>query len=347
MTSINALRFNDYSGIMLCDEQRSWNPEDMKIYVSDKIKPCIPREIIEEVGLVAAYGNTGTSTIGDEIKFTILKKPREEYVLLKEKNDGKIPENFKTMEDLSDLVYDIIMNMKHTHISQQMEALYGFSKNDYIGGSYEKNGKKIEIKDKETLDDCQKFITWKGNIPDVKSVFMNAGVLAGYDDREGFRIFQFSIWRMYKEAVDIAFAAGGSGADILQLYMSEFLSGKSLHEKRGNIDPLEGTMEFINALNIACERNYGVGGYYNIILFNGKAPKNKRMIEINDHRAKLASEIVKAREYEFISFDTAGELIKKLLFEGHSFEEVNELLFKNCSKEKDLLYTLRGYKHAG
>jgi rRNA-processing protein FCF1 len=214
MTSINALRFNDYSGIMICDEQRSWNPEDMKIFVSDKIKPIIPQEIIDEMGLVAAYGNTGTSTIGDEIKFTISRKLHEEYKNLKEKNDGKIPEKFKTMEDMSELVYGIITGMKHNHISQQMKGLYGFDSNDYMAGSYEKNGKKIELKDKEILEDCQKFMTWKGSIPDTKSVFMNAGILAGYDDSTGFRIFHFSIWKMFKEEVDIAYAAGGSGSDM-------------------------------------------------------------------------------------------------------------------------------------
>ena len=344
MTSINALRFNDYSGIMICDEQRSWNPEDMKIFVSDKIKPVIPQEIIDEMGLVAAYGNTGTSTIGDEIKFTISRRLHEEYKNLKEKNDGKIPEKFKTMEDLSDLVYSIITGMKHNHISQQMKGLYGFDCNDYVAGSYEKNGKKIELKDKEILEDCQKFMTWKGSIPDTKSVFMNAGVLAGYDDNTGFRIFQFSIWKMFKEEVDIAYAAGGSGSDMMQFYLSEFLAGKSPHERRGNIDPLEGALTMVKALNIACERNFGVGGYYNIILFNGKNPKNKRMIEINDHRARLASEIGMAHHNELISFDTARELTGKLLFEGCSFEEVNNLLFKNCKDEKELLHVLRGYK---
>jgi hypothetical protein len=344
MTSINALRFNDYSGIMICDEQRSWNPEDMKVFVSDKIKPVIPQEIIDEMGLVAAYGNTGTSTIGDEIKFTISRRLHEEYRDLKEKNDGKIPENFKTMEDLSELVYSIVTGMKHSHISQQLKALYGFDCNDYMAGTYERNGKNIELKDKEILEDCQKFMTWKGSIPEAKSVFMNAGVLAGYDDTTGFRIFQFSIWRMFKEQVDIAYAAGGSGSDMMQLYLSEFLSEKSPQEKRGNIDPLEGTLTMVKALNMACDRNFGVGGYYNIILFNGKNPKDKRMVEVNDHRARLASEIGMANHNELISFDAARDLTGKLLFEGLPFEEVNDLLFRNCKYEKELLHVLRGYK---
>lgn len=343
MTSINALQFDNYSGIMLCDVLRSWNEEDMQLSASDKIKPCVPQEIIMETGLVAAYGNTGTSTIGDEIKITIYRRLKEEYRKLKEKTE-EIPENFKTLEELSSLVFDIILNMKHNHISQQMKSIYGFNSHDYIRGYYENNGRKIEVNDKKILEDCQKFMTWEGRTEDIRPVFLNAGILAGYENKEGFRIFQFSLYRMHREPVEVAFAAGGSGSDMVTSCMTDYLSRKSLIEKRGNIEPLEGSIELIHSLNRACERNLGVGGYYNIILFDGRKDNSQRIREICDHRAKLASEIVFAYKEDFISETLVRELIEMLLFKEASFEEVHEIFLKGCNNRKNLLYRLRGYK---
>lgn len=338
------MKFNDYSGIMMCDEQRGWNEENMKLFVSDKIKPCIPEEITLDTGLVAAYGNTGTSTVGDEIKFTIFKRLREDYSKFKDKC-SKVPDHFKTIEELSVTVFDIIRNMKRTHIDQQLKAKFGFDAIDYLRGSYEEEGKKVEIKDKDTITQVLNLITWKDRGADVKPVFLNAGLLAGYDNKEGFRIFHFSLIQFFREAVQVIYLADGSGYDTVNLHLSDYVSHKSLPERRGNIDPVEGTMELLEALNTASRRNVGVGGYYNIILFNGKAKDYKsRMIEIQDHRSRLASEIMYSRSNNLISFDTAYSLVDKLLFNNGTFEEVNTLLEKNCSDPLKLSKILRGYK---
>jgi len=344
MTSINAMRFNEYSGIMMCDEQRGWNEEDMKLFVSDKIKPCIPEEITKETGLVAAYGNTGTSTIGDEIKFTIFQKLREDYRKLKESLLG-IPEHFKTIEELSETVFHVITSMKRNHIDQQLTSQYGFDALDYLKGYYEESGKRIDIKDKDMIKDVHKLITWSGRGQDVRPVFLNAGLLAGYDNKEGFRIFHFSLINFFREPVQEIYLADGSGYDTVNLHLSDYMAQKSLPERRGSIDPVEGTMELIEALNRASDRNIGVGGYYTIILFNGKEGDNAtRMKEIQDHRSKLASEIIYAKSNDLISEDTAYGLIEKLLFNNGSFEEVNELFIKNSSNGAELNRLLRGYK---
>ena len=74
MTTINALKINHNLGVMMCDEQRHWNPERMKIYAADKIRPVVPPEITERYRTAAAYGNTGTSSIGDELRLTIYRE---------------------------------------------------------------------------------------------------------------------------------------------------------------------------------------------------------------------------------------------------------------------------------
>ena len=344
MTSINAMKFNDYSGIMMCDEQRGWNEADMKLFVSDKIKPCIPEEIVKDTGLVAAYGNTGTSTIGDEIKFNIFQGLRDDYKKLKENIIG-IPKHFKTIEKLSEFVFNVITTMKKNHIDQQMKSKYGFDAIDYLRGYYEENGKKVDIKDKDMIKNIHKLITWSDRGQEARSVFLNAGLLAGYDDKEGFRIFHFSLIHFFREPVQEIYLADGSGYDMVNLHLSDYAAQKSIPERRGNIDPVEGTMELLEALNKACDRNIGVGGYYTIILFNGKEKNHRdRMKEIEDHRGKLASEIIYAKTNSLISEDTAYGLIEKLIYNNGTFEEVNDLLIKNSSSASKLNRLLRGYK---
>jgi len=42
MTVVNAIRFNEHSGAMVCDEQVSWGNMERKGDVGDKIQPVIP-----------------------------------------------------------------------------------------------------------------------------------------------------------------------------------------------------------------------------------------------------------------------------------------------------------------
>ena len=108
---------------------------------------------------------------------------------------------------------------------------------------------------------------------------------------------------------------------------------------------MDGLYAIIDAVNMATNNNLGVGGYYNIIWFNGRAKDNmKKMVEINDHRSKLASEIVSALSEDFISQDTAFKLVDELIYKGKSYEQVNEQLFKKTRDPKRLSRFLRGYK---
>ncbi len=344
MTSINALKFDDYSGVMVCDEQRSWGPEDMKLYCAYKIRPCVPDEIQKQYGLVAAYGNTGTSTIGDELKFTIKQRIQEEYDNEIERL-GKKPKQFKTIPEVAAIMFDIISRMKHEHINQELKGKYGFTTKDFCRGFYLKDGQKIEITDQEVIRNVDDMLTWKSRGQAARSVFLNAGIIAGYEPREGFKIYHYSMIEMFWEPVQGIFVAEGSGLDAVNLRMSEYAGRKSIPERRGNIDPVEGLVAIIDAVNSASYHNIGVGGYYNIIWFNGRAKDNmKKMVEINDHRSKLATEIVATLGEGLITQDTAFRLINDLIYKDKPYNQVNDQFFKKARDLKRLTRFLRGYK---
>lgn len=343
MTSINAIKFDDYSGVCVCDEARCWNEEDLKIYAAEKIKPCIPDAVALRYGTVAAYGNTGSSTIGDEIKWSIQKRIREELDQRTEKA-GKPPESFMTMEEISAVVFDVITRLKHTHINDQLKGRYNFDTSDFIRGYYKKGDEKIEIKDKDLIKTVEKFITWKDNFSEVNAVFVNAGLLAGYEESEGFRLFHYSMIESFCEPVQAAFIVDGSGRDATGISLADYMDRKTIPE-RGKIDRVEGVIAILEAVNLASRFNLGVEGYYNIILMDGREKDySKRLVEINDHRSKLASEIVLAMTNRLISGDSAYKLIEELFFKGKTFTETAEMFVKSTESPKKLRRLLRGYK---
>jgi hypothetical protein len=344
MTSINAIKFNEHCGLMICDEERHWNEEGLKIHAAYKIRPCIPREIQLRYGLVAAYGNTGTSTIGDELKKAIRDRVAEEYHRRCERL-GKRPREFITIEELARLAFEVIVRMKRTHIDQELKAKFGFCSDDYVRGFYEKEGKKVEINNPEVAREVQEYLTWSRRGQQARAVHLNAGIVAGWEPKEGFRIFHISMIDMFCRPVQEIFLAEGSGLDQANVVLADYLSYKSVPERRGNIEPAEGAFALISAVNRAARVNLGVGGYYNIIYFNGRAPRNTdKMVEISDHRSHLASEIVDASENGYLARRHALEMLSRLIFHGESFEDVHGLFWKRARQQKKLRRHLRGYR---
>jgi hypothetical protein len=343
MTSINAVRFDEYSGILICDEQRSWNDDKIKIFSSDKIKPVTPERVQREQGVAVCYGNTGTSSVGDELKFTIKKRISQEYEKLVEKLD-EIPEHFKTMEELAQLAFETQIQMKREHINETFMGRYGFNTNDFINGFYKKDGDKIEIKDKEIVNAVHDSLYWKDRSGEMTPIFLNAGIFAGYEPKEGFRIFGLSLIEFSCEPVQEIFLCDGSGRDQTSVVFTEYTSSKILPERRGNIDRVEGLITAIKAVNKASWHNIGVGGYYNIIYIDGRKPNMEKLVEISDHRSKLAAEMVLSMTSDFISCKDTSSLIEELIYNGGTFDDVHEKFMQKVKEPKKVKKFLRGYR---
>jgi hypothetical protein len=343
MTSINAVRFDENSGILICDEQRSWNDEKLKIFSSDKIKPVTPERVQKEQGVAVCYGNTGTSSVGDELKFTIKKRIGQEYEKLIEKLD-EVPTHFKTVEELAHLAFETQIQMKREHIDETITGRYGFNTNDFIAGFYQKDSDKIEIKDKDLINSIHDSLHWKDRVGEMTPIFLNAGIFAGYEPKEGFRIFSLSLIEFSCEPVQEIFVADGSGKDQCSVVFAEYTSSKTLPERRGTIDRVEGLIAALKAVNKASWHNIGVGGYYNIIYIDGKKPNMEKLMEISDHRSKLAAEIVKAMTNHFINYSDAAHLIDELIYKGGTFEDMHEKFMGKVKDPKKVKKLLRGYR---
>lgn len=345
MTVINAMIFDKHSGAMCCDEQTSIG-EVRKMMSSDKIQKIVPSKIRENVKLEAVYGGTGTTAIGDEIRRGIKMRLKENYE--KALNMSKeSSENFVVMDELFQIAYEEMMKVKHRHIDDVVNGYFNFGTVDYMQGFY-KDGKdeKIDINQKDLKEKVFDLINWK-NAEEVDSIFLNAAIIAGFDKSGEFKICKLSMkTEMLLQMAGSVFETVGSGSDSAQIIFSDYAGSKTLDERRNHIDRVEGMIQLIRATNGAAKYNMGVGGYFNIVLFDSSEDDhNKRLFEVFDSKAKLASEVVFAYYNKFLNYENTYKLIDELIFKRQkSFEELNTS-FLNASTDKiKLLRFLRGYK---
>lgn len=342
MTVVNAIRFDDFSGAMVCDEQVSWGDMARKGDVGDKIQSIVPATLTEKFGLVAAYGGSGTSSVSEEIKNMAFQFLRDE-----EESRQKYPARsgkFLTVQQVADRIFGSICEMKRRHVDEYLFHRFGFKGIDLIRGYYETKGGKVDINQKEIIDEAHSAMTWKGGFADLKFLFVNRGIMAGYEQQEGFRIFYFNMMTFSYEPVQAVFQSIGSGQDMSDFAFADFVGTKTVQERREHMDPIDAMVSIIHATNLASANNIGVGGYFNIVVIDGRKPHGERLKEIADEHAKLASETVAAYKAELIPKKLAFETIGELVFNGSAFEKVEKNLFRKSHNEKALSRFLRGYK---
>ena len=341
MTAINAIRFDDKSGLLICDEQRTWNDEEMKVDSCDKMRPIVTAEVVDGTGLAVCYGNTGSSSLGDEWCVNMTKGLTQKYEAWK---DTKNPSQFLSIEQVAEFAFKEQTKLKHDHIDQQLKGKFGFTANDFIKGSYEKDGKTIPIKDKKVVERIPEFLTWSGRSKDVTGVFLNAGIIAGYSPVDGFRIFLLSLIDPTCEPVGEIYLAEGSGLDICDHLFTDFANGRSMPERRKSIDRSLATLNLLEGLNYAIDLCAGVGGYIKMIYVNGhEKDHSKRIKEIADGRAKLGGEIAEAYTRRFLDEKIARKLIEELIYLDRPFWDVNEELMKTVRDRDVFVKHLRGY----
>jgi hypothetical protein len=343
MTSINALRLNFHSGLMVCDEARYWNPDWMIFYTPEKIRSVVRPDIREHSDVIMFMGQTGTSSIGDEFIDRVEKKISRLYDD-ETKRLGKPPRKFRTVEQLAGVAFEVCTSIKHTHVDDFLQGKYGFNTREFISGSYQRADRKYEIKDEKILDAAGKCLTWEDQSKDLSGIFGNSQLLAGYDPSGGFRLFYQTERTPVLEEVQECFTAWGSARDTCDLQFCEFANTRTITERRGDVDRVEGLVALLKGLNVAFRLTAGVGGYPKIIYVNAKEKDwSRKVVEISDCRSKLAMEIVLAGMHEFLPEAKVRELVDRIIFKGVPFAEVDKEFFDAVTDAEGLMRFFRGY----
>ena len=342
MTTINVLRFNEYSGVFIGDE--SISSGEMNLDVSDKIQSVVPSVISDKYGVVAALGATGSCSVGSEMKsrsFKAFKKIYDDHF----KAYGRAPDHFIGIPEMMDLIYEQIIMIRKELIDAKIKGIYGFDSDDFNQGFYDQGEDKISIKNTSILSEVTDWLMWKHEIDAVRSIYANAGVFGGYDEENGFLLYNLDFREGYYHEVQSCYRAEGSGRHSVDPHMYDFVENLLVEERRGKIDPAEGTLALLNAVNKAVTHEIGIGGYFNIILINGRnKKKTEKLREINDERAYLSQLTAKAWGAGFLKYETAVDLIDQLLFQNKPYESVYKIFMENIKPRKECMRYLRGYK---
>jgi hypothetical protein len=343
MTVINAIKFNKFSGGMVCDEERTLDLK-RRLCTVDKIQCIVPDEVLKEQNVCAFLGNTGTLSYGHELQTKIRDYITSEYQKEKKKL-GYTPDKFMTIPEIAEKSYSVMCDIKHRLIDEMLIGKFGFATKDYVQGFYKKENKKYDITTDEILKGAEECITWKKRDEFLDRVFINLSLIAGFDPQNGFQMFRTSLASNICEPCTTFIQSEGSGTDACEIYFSELLRRKTQAERREGIDPVEGVIALVQATNVSLRVNIGIGGYFNIIIMDMQKDKPEdRAVEINDNRAKLAMEIVDAMYTDFITEDNCKDLISRLIFLKEPFEKVHRKFFMATKKPVELGRYLRGQK---
>jgi hypothetical protein len=344
MTSINALRLDFHSGLMLCDEARYWNPEWMIFYTPEKIRRITNGKIISDT--VMFMGQTGTSSIGDEWIMEIERAVTELYRKMVDQNKVS-RDNPLRLNKVVKTAFDTIIRIKQMHIDDFLVGKFGFKTSDLIRGySLTKDNQKVSISNQEQVKSALDYMTFAKNPDEVKGIFGNSQVLAGYNPRDGFKMFYMTErWPVCEEVHEI-FVAQGSGRDTCDLNYARFADRCRLVERRGDkpMPRQKGLFALLKGLHQALNQTAGIGGYPKIIYINGHEKDSSGWVtEISDCRSKLALEITGAAVDGLINQGDAEELIDAVIFKGDDFFEVNRQFVLAASDQKLLDMYLRRY----
>jgi len=343
MTSINCIRFDEYSGMCLCDEARTWNEEEGRLLTAEKMRLLSSPEVIEGTGSVFVMGKTGTSTLGNEFLETTKDLLTATYRKRCEA-EGAPLKRFMTTREVAHFLFDNLITCKHRHTDYLLRAKYGFNEQDYVAGSYVNDkGERIEIKEKAVVDQVHRIMTWEGQCEEARAIFLNGQIVAGYDPHEGCQMYRSCLVAPIVEPVHELFSCDGSGVDSADFVYTLFNNARTVKERRGAVDRVEGCVVMLEAMNSTLIHSGGCDGYYKIHLIDGRpADPKKRHKEIHDGRSKLASEIVRCGSHGFLPWKKAYELVEALVFEDVPLLEVNDQLLKASRNMATMLDMLRG-----
>jgi hypothetical protein len=342
MAIVNAIKFDRYSGAMISDEEY-WFLRRRRSYFSDCIHPLLSEEISDKYNLEAIYGGTGYP----QFHFEVVEKARRRLKGLKPGDVAKGSKNvtFDSVENVGKLTLEIIHQVAQKYVNNHLKFVYGFTIDDFNRGYFVDNDQKYEIKQDVVKENVKKIINGSAKDPLKTKVYDNRGILIGCDQESGFMLFYYDIEKLVMAFTSGGYEAIGIGKYAAGMTFADLTKKKFLKERREGFGKVEGMIELIMAA-VASEKYYHeVGGYFPIMILDGRGKKHSdRLIELNDDRAKLSAEVVFSYRERQIVREDANYLIDNLVFQNMPVDDAEEELFKRAKCSKELELRLRGYK---
>lgn len=338
MALINFLRFNHQSGAIITDEE-FWTPRFRKRLHIDNLHSLLDDETRKLLNMEIAYGGVGYPSVHQEV---IVQTQRKLGQIVRGEIDRPAPERVR---DIARLAFETLQFVIRRRIDQKLLFKFGFSTDDFNRGYYEKNGVKIEIKNKEIRQEAQKILTAKEKDALLKPAMDAKAAVFGWDAASGmtgyFLDSQDGILAYNYEG----FEAIGSGKYASGMVFGTVFGARTLAMRQAGFEPSEGVLELISSALAAQYHFKEVGGNLNFVLISAdKTSPAERYREIFDDTARLTTEIVKAYRWDELERQAALQLIDRLLFCRESWEKIDRELFAAVKNAERFGLLLRNYK---
>ncbi|MFH0887600.1 MAG: hypothetical protein V1871_00105 [Planctomycetota bacterium] len=342
MAIVNALRFDEYSGAIISDEE-SWRLRRRRTLFCDNVHSLVTPEISDALHIEAVYGGIGTPAIHYE---TVTKTQNQLSDIFKRRNDPEIKKQlYRTANDISRITLDNLQKTIRRRADDRLRFLYGFTSEDLNRGYFESQGERIDIKQENVKNKALEISTLKDKSEIAKFETENHACLIGYDKKHGFTAYCLKGEISVSSFISGGFESLGTGKYAGGQAFAEFLNKKFLGERVKGFNRIEGMIELIYSA-IQCSLYFSqIGGYFAIAYIDGRGKDHaSRYKEIIHHRAKLATEITHAYKGGYLPRNITYQLINDLVFEDAKEDKIEEKLFKAVKDRKKLEYLLRAYK---
>jgi hypothetical protein len=331
------MKFNREQGAIVADEI-TWHLGFKYGYLptryGDSISNLLTEDYEKKNDFVCLYAGVGFPCLHEEV----VRKSRNSIL--------KDPECINDLDKAGEIVHNHFQETTSRYINDRLRFLMGFDRDEFNKGKFLCEGKEYEIKQEAVVNEVRKIIKNQDKSDTYKRIFNNDAVMMGYDKEHGMRAY--SITNSGKD-MEFAYPFGGigTGQEIGTKMFSDVFYRMQLEERRKGFNFSDGLFLLMNCFVESGDFDNKSGGYTQIMLVDASRKVfGKSTKEINDHNAHLATEVIRAYRWGFISRETAQSMTDKLITEQENWKQIETELFDTASDPELLRKYLMGYKPA-
>ncbi len=335
MGIVNILKFDDYAGAIITDEEDNFQVR--RTFFRDNLYRLIDLEIAKKLNMEVIYGGVGDAALHHEIYDFVAREIRQDFKIKKKKS------SYKTVEAVGRLVIKALNSALKRKSNNRLRYLFGFNADDLNRGYFTKDGKKYEIKQEKIVKKALEISTKNEEATKRRGACEDHSLIIGFDPENKLCMYNIKAECSVLSHVSGGFDTIGTGKYASVLSFAKCVGRKEQKVRNSGMDHAEGMVELIHSAIYAAEYCTFIGGLFHINYLNG-TKKDQKIVEYDEIHVKLATEIVHALHARLIDRATSIKLIRDLMFKGVSEDLVEAELYRSAQEPMKLDTYLRGYK---
>lgn len=270
--------------------------------------------------------------------FEVAERSREAVAALAGAGKGS-PRQF------GDIVSDAFARVHRRYVDDRLLFHLGIGMDHVNAGEFSRNGNKIRIGQPPVLREAKKVIGHGVHGDPMQRIFDNEGAFLAYDRASGVTGFTMGPGYRGPAFSSLLTVLGHNSMTSNLAFSKSVVEHLSLDERRAGLDLEDGLFNLMLVASETFEHTNKMGGYFQILLLDmRRETRERRVVEICDHRSRLAHEIMKAHLYGFVDRHRASALLNDLLLGRTGFEAGERDLFAATAEPDKLRLRLMGFK---